>query len=158
MELIKKEASKTDLKTGYKLEIQFMEGDADGYETTVEYFGDDNKVDMESLKATIMALARCNAAYPNGMSGYDTYNGLPEYDVFFDDDYNEDDEEYTALVSKLNPGDVYLKHPSGYEGMTTSFDGYWLTYINPDGSEIEVEIQFTEEEQKYIQEAGEILN
>lgn len=148
MELIKKKTKKRGKTPHYKLYISFMEGDADGYQTKVVKF---NEGDIESLKATIMAVARCNAAYPNGMGGYDEYFGLPEYDAFFDEDADED------IIDKYNPARIYIEHPRDCNYLSTSFDGYSLIHFDENSNETQIEIKFTEEELKYIKEAGKIL-
>lgn len=175
MELkIKEKKVKRKREPHYKLTINFMEGDADGYQTQTHIF-DENSI--ESLKQTIMAIARCNAAYPNGRGGYDEYDGLPEYDAFFNDDldldcYDDllsesgleegDQEEFeyvqNHLKEKYNPYDIELEHPYDSNYIHTYFDGYFLVYVDENGDKCDVDITFTKEEQKYIDKAGEILN
>lgn len=150
----------------YRLTIDFMIGDADGKETEVLEIEPGELGNHEGL---ILALECCNAAYARGMGGYDTYHGLPEYDAFFveevdydayDDMYEDgfSDEEFHASVDKmlsdLNPNGMYLEHPDGPEGMTTSFDGYQLEYIDINGDIYTMSITLNEEEKSRVKEVS----
>jgi hypothetical protein len=150
----------------YRLTIDFMIGDADGKETKVLEIEPGELGNHEGL---ILALECCNAAYARGMGGYDTYHGLPEYDAFFVEDVNYDaydnlnegdlpEDEFkdsiTRMLEDLNPEGIIVIHPEGPEGMTTSFDGYQLEYIDINGDIYTMSITLNEEEKSRVKEVS----
>lgn len=144
-----------------------MIGDADGSETEVLEIEPGELGNYEGL---ILALECCNAAYDRGMGGYDTYHGLPEYDAFFVegdvnydayDNLNEGDlpenefrDSITKMLEDLNPEGIIVTHPEGPEGMTTSFDGYQLEYIDIKGDIYPMSVSLNEKERSRVQEAS----
>lgn len=165
MELkIEKRKDKRNRKPHYIFEVEFMEGDADGEKSgLVEVNADE----VDRIYALILATACCCAAYPNGMAGYDEYNGLLEYDAFFgesiDIDLYEkfrtegmDDDELETLIRKkieeMNPDGWGIDHPSDSFGNSTSFENYYLTYVDENGDSSPVEIIFSEAEKARIKE------
>lgn len=155
----------------YRVDFQFMEGDADGEQSdSIEF--DDKPEDVEAMKKFIMALECCNAAYPNGRGGYDEYDGLPEYDAFFKEELDtehyedflekqgitdiESDEAYSAvrkyLNEKYNPNEIFVDHPSDTNYISTSFDGYSVVHVDENGDETEVTITLSKEEKARLKE------
>lgn len=164
-----KEKNKREKKPRYVVHVDFMEGDADGYQTDKLKFYADDETDMLNLPRFVLAVAMCCAAYPRGRGGYDEYNGLAEYDAFFSEevygnhydflDENGDlsEEELDELayeyVKKLNPDGYYMDHPSDSSYISTSFDGYNIVFIDSKGNKSPVEVTFNEEELAKIEKA-----
>ena len=92
---------KRDKKPHYVVHVEFMEGDADGYQSDKLKFHVDDEGDMEDLERFVLAVAMCCAAYPNGRGGYDEYHGLPEYDAFFAEEIDEDFYDFLDKDGKL---------------------------------------------------------
>lgn len=162
------DVQKRTSKPYYRVTIDFMEGDADGSQKDyldIEVEGDWK----ERLTSVVVALAACSAAYPNGRGGYDEYNGLPEYDCFFCDEFDETSferlygdtdfakEGFEAMMKRVNPFEYYFDHPSDSNYISTSFDGFYVEYFNENGDMHDVEIEFSKEEQKRINKAAVIL-
>lgn len=63
------------------LEVEFMIGDADGYEVLKVDFGTDYK----SAEGLIHFLDLCKKEYPYGMGGDDDYRGVPGYKEYGED-------------------------------------------------------------------------
>ncbi len=167
MKFIRKKAEPRKNTPHYKFTIDFMHGDADGYDREVLTF---EEGDIGKYEGIILATVICCAAYPNGRGGYDEYNGLPEYDAFFCEDVGIDDYDHLDPEDKLtedelhkkireylkeyNPTEIYIEHPCDPpSGISSSFDGYSLIHIDAEGNKSKVEIEFSEEEKKKIKKA-----
>ena len=172
--IIKKTKKKRTKKPYYRVEVDFMEGDADGSQSDTLEFYEDDANDMKNMSRFVMAVACCCAAYPNGRGGYDEYNGLPEYDAFFlEEEYNldyydfldegdeltEDEfhEKVHQYVNKLNPDGIFMDHPSDSSYISTSFNSYCITHVNSEGDKSQVEVTFNNDELNRIQEAREFF-
>jgi len=166
MELkIKKRKDKRNRKPHYIFEIEFMEGDAAGMKSDSAVVNAD---EVDTIHSLILATACCCAAYPNGRAGYDEYDGLLEYDAFFgypNINYykylaTKDmvDEDLKNLLSKkveeINPQGWGIEHPSDSMGISTSFENYYLIYVDENGDESPVEIIFNEAEKARIEECS----
>lgn len=165
---IEKGKEKRKKEPHYKLEIEFMFGDADGEEFVSTII---DQTDIENAKSLILATACCCAAYPGGRGGGDEYDGLPEYDAFFLEDFadpdnyvfvfNEDDsneiaqEKVNAYLESLNPNGYGMEHPWDPTGgdMHATFRNYKLYFIDADGDKSNVKITFNEEELAEIERA-----
>ena len=75
------------VKNGFYIEITFMFGDADGYQT--EEMGPFSNEELPLLCDALDTINRCMIAYPNGRGGGDTYNHVDGFEKWFDTD-NED--------------------------------------------------------------------
>jgi hypothetical protein len=160
--IIKKKKEKRRRDPHYELTVKFMHGDADGEaEDTIEFDADD-KNDLSGLKTFILAIACCNAMYQDsGMAGYDTYHGLPEYDGFFsgherDRDFYNSDEDWELYQKYIDLG-MGMEHPY-YQDIASSFDGYWLKFVDEFGDKSDVIIEFNEEEKARIKYARNFTN
>jgi len=168
MKIVHKEKTSRNLTPRYRIDVNFIHG-MDGYDKkSIEF----NIEDIKKYSGFILALATCNAAYPDGRSDYDDYFGLPAYDAFFagyPDIYSEcydfldldnkyDDETSSKKIIKylksLNPNEISMEHPKeGISGCYSSFDGFSITYIDSEGDITDVDIIFNAEEQEKIEEA-----
>lgn len=157
----------------YIIQAEFMFGDGDGYET-IEVVVPENE--LGSYKSYITALEYCNSAYPHGKGGYDDYEGVFEYNLFFEseielDEFMEElgfndeeiknmDENMTVedadkilktrldtIIAIQNPHDIWNYMPC-YEGYTYSFSGYSITFIDAKGTEFPCSVSFTKEEKE----------
>lgn len=181
---IKKKSKPKKKKTNlYELVINYMEGDADGYQTTKVRIDEEdyNKEDVQRVfHDLINTVEGCNNAYPHGRGGYDEYDGVPGYCKFFKEDgeYDEEElfdeeignlegEEYdNALKLKLDEFKKERKliekyvglvdHPSDTNYISTSFDGWELFYYDSNGDQFPVNVKFTDEEKAYHKECKEI--
>ena len=70
----------------YKVQIEFMFGDADGYKTVTMHINQDN----EDLIPLLEFLDRSIARYPRGRGGYDSYNDIEGFDRFAAEEYEEE--------------------------------------------------------------------
>ena len=145
----------------YVLNINFMEGDADGWPVESMTFQEGEE---EDIKRIIMAVARCSAAYPRGRGGDDEYNGLLEYDAFFNEEtFNAHWDvcvEYDydlADLERINPNKICINHPTDSIGISTSFEGFDLFFYDESRVKNKVKVTFTKEEKAYIAEAAKIL-
>lgn len=136
-------------KSQFKVQVNFMFGDADG-SATEEVLIDDNKRD--ELERFIKCLIMCNAAFPNGRGGgseYD-YDNVPDYDRYFSEDWDDEETE----------PEIYCEHPNepdGY-GYQSTFRGFSITHFDESGVEREVTYSISrpekEELTKRLKEAG----
>ncbi len=135
----------------YKVNINFMFGDADG-DTSEEILIDDKSTD--ELERLIKCLIMCNAAFPNGRGGgseYD-YDNVPDYDRYFKEDYDYDDKEQ-------DEHEIYCEHPNdpGSDYQST-FRGFSITHFDENGIEREVEYSISRSEKeeltRRLREAG----
>jgi len=82
----------TPVKTNkYELQVKFMFGDADGYDTETYYFSENDETHMIGF---INFILRCMSAYPSGMGGSDDFTHVEGFDTYVTDyDIDEDDED-----------------------------------------------------------------
>lgn len=136
---------KEELKNCYKIHLNYMYGDADGYSDETFYVDED----YEYLEELITFLNSLSEAFPHGMAGYDTYGvDNTEYYWLFAEDYwledeDLDEEEKAKREKMLDNNSIVIDIP--YErwngGGHASFEGYEITYIDDVGNEFEVEIK-----------------
>lgn len=184
---VKKKSKPKKKKTNlYELVIDFMEGDADGYQKTkVQISEEDYK--NENLQRIFHELINtvecCNNAYPNGRGGYDEYHSVPGYSKFFQEEVEEDElfddeignleeeeyeiaykerfEEYSKdrkLIEKYfgNGWNGSVDHPSDSNYISTSFQGWSLVYYDSDGDQFPVKVKFTDDEKSLHKKCKEI--
>ena len=163
----------------FKIEMDFMIGDADGDTSDTVFVSEDNK----NLNDFLKCLEMCSKAFEvGGMGGCDTFSEVPGYGKFFadhyddeeeededevyglsddedeDDDYEDDYDEETEF--EIQTGSIHAQHPYQPDGsgIECSFEGYTITYFNSEGKEFPVEVIFTtkelEEMRKELKKAG----
>ena len=157
MELkIKSKKQKRTRKPHYKVTVNFMHGDADGYANEKITF---RESEIEGLINLIMVLEVCNNIYPSGRGGYDEHYHIPEYTATFSeygDEYVEDqtwNDYEKAIYDEYSKKEIYINHPN-YEGINSSFDGYGVVFVDENGDKADVKITFTESEIKRLKEVN----
>lgn len=117
-------------KSAYEVTIDYMIGDADGWNTSTKLF-----TDMEELKQFIIWCEVLALQYPDGRGGCDNYGDLPFFEEHFEDEWscsNDGDEE-------------------------DSFDGYAVKYYDQTGQAFSTSIVLDDEDKKEIASYG-VLN
>ena len=182
MELkIKKKVSKKD--TNYlRLDIEFMMGDADGDDTEVVKVKKEDYDNIPEVREffhrIIKCVAGCCEAYQNGKGGYESYEAVKDYCLFFEKEFEDyadanldcDENEYEKamqefmadrdafdkLSEKYFQVDLgfcgFLNHPTNHDMYgVSSFQSYSLTYVNENGNEQDVDIIYTKEEEEFFE-------
>lgn len=130
MTLTKTRKAVQNPKSIYRIKIQTMEGDADGW----NYF-DINFPDQPNRDKLFEVLRYCEVLkrqYPNGRGGGSGfYDSLDFFDMWFNELWNYVEGEYMDSMSK-----------------------YSLVYFDQTGSEFDVEIKFDEDDIKIIESYG----
>jgi len=116
-----REEIKNNKQSGYYVTVDYMYGDADGY-NAVEY-GPFKKGQEKYLAAFANMLEECVEAYPNGRGGDDNYeNEVPAFAVWaMLNDYKK--YNYTIDGDKLTKEDIGIIENVGFEVETTP-DGW----------------------------------
>ena len=108
----------------YEVQVEFMEGDADGYKTHTIMFKNDGKA-TDHMIDFLNFLGRCVVAYPNGKGGCDDYTHVDEYSRFICDELDDHmvyDPEYTEVTSWHT-----------HDGYTSSFKSARVFFYDSDG-------------------------
>lgn len=82
----------------YELQVKYMFGDADGYDTETYYFPKDQEPHMIGF---INFVLRCMSAYPSGMGGSDDFTHVEGYNTYvpnYDIDEDDPDAQDEALI------------------------------------------------------------
>lgn len=124
----------------YVVYVRFMHGDADSYDTEEVYFA---LGDEERMLEFLNFLSRCSVRYCNGKGGRDSYNDVPGYSRWVEDeDFNEDDwedlddEELEAKREEFEESgtDDQILHWPFWEGeWCASYDSAYVVYFNEQG-------------------------
>ena len=146
MKLKVKKKANSKIKNSYKVIAEFMDGDADGFNTDElivpisELEDENNMAEFESLLLTI---ERCNHAWPHGKGGYDGY---------------EDVEGYEKHIGWDATSPYSMEHVSGgyCDDCISSFDGWSLLYYDELGNEFPVSVTFNKDEKKSFEEAAKV--
>ena len=113
---------------GFYVDLNYMYGDADGYNTvTAGPFPEDRK---DLLVEFLNVLEGMLAEYPHGKGGFDGYENVPNYSKFFEteDGYETEDEADAAQeIEQLGLLQEIEYAPNGY-GSVASFEGYTCYY------------------------------
>lgn len=176
----KKEIIAQTFKDCYKVQADFMIGDADGELEETIFIDKENK----ELGKFLEFLEMCNRAFEEcGMGGDDSYSDVPGYSKFtdeYDEDSDEDedsdnsdededededensdnldeddsDEDYGMLDEVIQKNGICINHPYQPDGsgMECSFEGYSITYFDSVGKEFPVEVTFTDEENEKMRQ------
>ena len=118
-------------KNEYRININFMYGDADGYED-VDIFVSKEEENNE-LPRFIVFLDNCIKLYESsGRCGYDTYDEVEDYGYFVDEcEENESEDPQIILEWPYDPSNG---------GTKATIEGYTITYFDEDGYEYGVKI------------------
>lgn len=128
-EIVIKNKINEPIKDGFYIEVTFMFGDADGYQT--EEMGPFSKKELPLLYDALETIQRCIDAYPNGRRGGDTYNHVEGFNKWFND-YEYVPEQAIDMVYE----------PNGY-GDQAGFD-YFEVFYYDNGEKYECEVVFEE--------------
>lgn len=131
----------------YKLDIRWMEGDADGYEHTIIHFTKEEYSQPEfskELELFVGALEKALKKDGFGRGGYDNYiemmdewYGDPNLTRFFYN-YNENIEDEKNII-EISPIVKLMSYfPSEQHGFYLSFDRVMITYFDENGTEYAV--------------------
>lgn len=112
----------------YVATIHFMHGDGDFDDTVVVAYSD-----AETMKKLLEVLNNCSQLYPNGKSGYDSYQEAENFALFFDDWDLEVEDDFEPLDE--------LTWPSN-EGIVASYAGVDVSYYDVNGIEHEVIVKY----------------
>lgn len=181
---IKKKSKPKKKKTNlYELVIDFMEGDADGYQKTKVQISEEdysNEDIQRVFHELINTVEGCNNAYPHGRGGYDEYYGVPGYSKFFKEDGEFDEDElFDDEIGNLEEAEYEIAykeklkefkkerkliekylgivdHPSDTNYISTSFDGWELLYYDSNGDQFPVNVKFTDEEKSFHKKCKEL--
>jgi len=117
-------------KNCYKFVINFMFGDADGYDEVELEVDKDNPY----LERFINFLERCE-----DFDADNSWDELEDAWLFVEDAWWGDDDEKESEIEKA---DIFFEWLSDVarEGYNASFDGYGVTFFNEQGIEHEVKI------------------
>lgn len=113
----------------YSIFIQFMIGDADGYED-VKLFIEDNEKNRVELSRFVKFLEGCRNAYPHGRGGRDKYNHIEDYSRYIEN----------SATSNQAKDFMFYWPGEPYSGEPTTFDDYSITYFDKNGDEYKTEI------------------
>jgi hypothetical protein len=135
MEITKKRIiEKIKKKNMYSIIVNYMHGDADGYDEQEFYFDENTPSNMLSFTQMIYELEAVGAMYPHGRGGGDEYG---YYGKFIDCENNFG---WTEDI----PGDITN------EGGEASYDGYSVIYFDEHGARFDVTIKFDTHEKEMI--------
>lgn len=103
----------------FVIRVETMEGDADD-EHEFELAFKPNETDK--ILRTIICLERCRNEYLSGKGGYDDYWHIPDFEELLSEEW------------------------FSYEGTQDSFEEWYLTFFDENGTEFNVKSKFTKEE------------
>lgn len=135
----------------YVVAVRFMHGDADGYETEECEFA---LGDEERMLEFLNFLSRCSVRYCNGKGGRDSYNDVPGYSRWVEDEeFNEDDwedlddEELEAKREEFEESgtdDQILSWPFWEGEWCASYDGAHVVFFDENGTQKTVKMSTQE--------------
>lgn len=99
----------------YKIYIEFMTGDADGYESLTLFVSKSHEKDILKL---LEFLERCAKAYPYGRGSKDTYNHVEGWNYFCGHSPTSD---YSQTCSFSWPIEIYGEFQCTYEKVIVTF-------------------------------------
>lgn len=124
-------------KNQFKIVVNFMYGDADGYGEETLFVDKDDK----NLERFLKFLNNCYKAYPGGRGGCDDYDSetVEDYWLFCDDyDYDMSEEEEKERNENTISLDWQIE-PNGFGNMA-SYDGYDITFFDENSIEHHVDV------------------
>lgn len=123
----------------YVVEIKTMYGDADGYGKVI--VGGFKKDFDENLMIDLLKTCeRMEKAYPNGRSGYDSYNHIEGFNRWFNiEDLDEDIWESLSEHEQNFTGD--WESEPGYDECQASYYDYSIFYYDDLGFKYEVNVK-----------------
>ena len=122
----------------FKIDVTFMEGDADGYQQEV-FFVSAAAENHKNIKEFLRFLEACDVAYPQGKGGYEDYKHVRGYKKYclFKDMETEESETFV----EPDHMQFQFKWPGNDYDCFMSYDSYIITYFGDDGREFEVKIK-----------------
>lgn len=112
----------------FRVNVSFMIGDGDGYETQSVFFDDQNK-----MMPFLDFLLACAAEYPNGKAGSRHYQNVEGYDKYVNECYWTGGDKLISWPVDPNMDDIYA-----------CFEAFEVVYFGATGQKHSVELTLSE--------------